>query len=572
VREGWRDELARLEHTITTLTAAEIRTLIDRFRKRRETEQVRRFAALIEPAAWAGPGERDNTLYSMLRSLAEEYPHASADSVAALFAPSAQIMEATHPVDVPILDAVRTKWERLTRAVRERADEDRANGDRLRSVAWSWVEHHGRSDAIPLGAAPIIVHHAKAVFVRIGDRWAGPWTRDELTPGVLGSLEALYRVEIPDVPTLLRRHSERASRMEYSFQVRRTVYDMHTKEITAAVAPIRTDLEPSYSPAVASMIAEIGGQYAAHLTWWLASFAQDGPCRALILSGEPGVGKSLLLRGLGRLWRDGYSKAINILGKRFNSEAAASRLAVADDETGATEAGHALAAYLREAVDARVQSVERKHHDVSKVRGSLRFAIATNDVHELVRGAVSHTLNNAAVDAFGDRLLHIPIPAEARGCWERAGVTPAELAEGDVIARHVLWLGLHDWGPMGGDRFWVQAGDTELAGWLKISSGLRGDILLRLEPELGRRLPSVAETRWGVDGLGPWCASGDGGVWVSARGLYEQWGDDRPRSATPRTIGAALKGLAGRPSMPYHGRRLHLVPADLIREFAAFSG
>lgn len=563
-RPGWAQRLAAIRNRITNPSRLDLAQLADRLRaKDAHRTGGRILRAIADGRTFAEPGERDTAIYQMLRDyIAREWPHATEDAILSLFAPSIDAMLKLDP-DSPGLDIVREKW---TRIVGERRNAEDAAEERqrvLRQRAHQWVGRR-EYDAVEDPSRPIVLHHGKGYYVRIGEDYAGPWTRDEFTPDVLQTLAAVYQTPFKDFAELLARHGTRPARVRNSVAVQRTAFDETSGVLTVALAPVRSDLVPERSAAVEQIITEIGGVYAGHLILWLAGLLRgELPCRALVLSGEGGVGKSLFLDGVGRIWPHGAAKMRDVLGRQFNSRLAESALVVADDDTAPAASGEALASFLREAVHDRVQRLERKHHDVTTVEGCMRYAIGTNDPFALIQGAVSYKLNQESLEAFGDRLLHIPVPASARGCWDRAGVTGTELVEGDMIARHVLWLAEQhrDLEPM--ERFWVPAADEDLARLAVISNGLRGDILVRIFEALNGT------------GTPEWLAVYDGYVLVYAGRMFETWVLDRPRNATRRVVGQACAALAksSRSQHPYTGGpRFHVIDRDLVDWYAEKSG
>jgi hypothetical protein len=203
----------------------------------------------------------------------------------------------------------------------------------------------------------------------------------------------------------------------------------------------------------------------------------------------------------------------------------------------------------------------------------MRYAVATNDVRALVSGAVSYELNDESLSAFGDRLLHIPVAESAQYWWERHGVDMDALVEGDGIPRHVLWL--MSKGFKRSERFWCPAGDVELMEFARVSSGLRGDLIVRIAEELerGARPASEVDFTAGTAALGPWLADDGEHVLVRAQGLYTQWGEDRPRSASARSVGLALAGLALEQILVGAKRtRIHRVSKALIAWYVDYCG
>lgn len=129
-------------------------------------------------------------------------------------------------------------------------------------------------------------------------------------------------------------------------------------------------------------------------------------------------------------------------------------------------------------------------------------------------------------------------------------------------ARHVLWLaeGCREVQPL--ERFWVPAGDPELARLAVISSGLRGDILVRIAGALACDTPPQ------------WITVAGDHVLMNSKRMYETWtiGEGLPRGASPRSVGLACAALAKASRCAPHqhtgGPRLHAIDRDLIDYFA----
>jgi hypothetical protein len=558
LHEHWRRGLERLGTAMINPSRFDLRAFGERLTSRAGRQSIgRALRQVADGRPFSDPGERDSVLYRVLCELADEWPHADPDAIAALFGPSADAMEAIAPCEIPITEAVLQKWGRITADRESRSDAaDETTGARRRA-AWSWVGVESDATAL-VDDGPLVLHRGKSYYLRVGESWAGPFLRDGLTVDVLGALAAVYTLDpFEDVGALLGAHGRALADLKHSLACRATTYDPSINALTVAAAPVRTDLEPERSPAVERLVAELAGPYASQLGLWLAGLLRtDLPCRALILSGAPGTGKSMILQGVGRLWPQGASKMRDVLGRRFNSEVTSSGLAVADDDTSSTETGQALAAFLREGVNDRVQRLERKGHDVQRVEGCMRYAVATNDAVALIRGAVSWELNDESLHAFGDRVLHIPVV----GHWSRASIDPLDLVEGDAIARHVLWLAelAREHTPV--DRFWVGAGDLELSRLACVSSGLRGDLLVRIAQEV-------------QIGGSEWCRVDEipGHVVVDPAGLLGAL-FPAPRGAGLRTIAAALVGVSDGVERRRGPVRVHAVALDLVQSYALHVG
>lgn len=560
LHEQWIRGLERLGTALINPTRFDLRAFGERLNSKSGKQSISKAIRLVaDGRPYSDPGERDIVLYRVLCELATEWPHADAAAIADLFESSAEAMESIHPCEIPIVEAVLQKWARIASDREHRAEAADEITAARRRTAWSWVGVESDATAL-VDDGPLVVHRGKTYYLRVGESWAGPFLRDGLTVDVLGALASVYGLDpFEDVGALLGGWGRALADLRHSLAARVTTYDPTPNTLTVAAAPTRTELMPERSLEVERLVAELAGPYAPQLTLWLAGLLRtDLPCRALILSGKPGTGKSMILAGIGRLWPQGASKMRDVLGRRFNSEVTSSGLAVADDDTSSTETGTALAAYLREGVNDRTQRLERKGHDVQRVDGCMRYAVATNDAVALIRGAVSWELNDESLHAFGDRVLHIPVV----GHWTRAGVDPGALVEGDAIARHVLWLATLAQDHVPTDRFWVGPGDLGLARLACVSSGLRGDLLVRIANE--------------IDGGGSsWCVLGDptcpGHALIDPAGLLGAMYPP-PRGATLRSIAQALGGVSDGIERRRGAVRYHAVALDLVRGYAQHAG
>jgi hypothetical protein len=571
------DYRARLERATAGLrrpTRLDLSTLADTLSERtkeRATAKILRKIARGEPMADAG--ERDGVLFRVCATLAEHWPHAEHDAIAALLRPSLDAWgrddAAQGRPDEDWHAIAAEKWERCAGASQEALGEVDEILARRRSMLWSLVGQERCTDAADPAAGPIVVHRSGTYYVRLGTDWHGPLTRDDCAAAdMLAGLRAIYGIDAPDFAALLGGHGAPAREIRHSYTVQQTEFRRGVLHVLAAER--RGAIEPRYSETVARGIESLAGQHAPALRHWLAGFTRlDRPCKALILSGPRGAGKSLLMAGLARIWLHGAAKMSHVVGRRFNDAISETPFALADDDAdNAAESGKALAGYLRAAVSDREHKFERKHHSVQRLDGSLRFAICSNDAGKLIQGAVSYELNDESIHAFSERLLHIPVQEAARGWWRHGlradtGETEAErterLVQGDEIAAHVLWLAEQGAEPFG--RFWCAsgAGDHSLYAQLRLSTGLRGDILLRL-----------AE---GAAGATIGGATRVGRVWhVQAREFVQGWTVGAPRGWGPRTGGSALVALADASEVAQPGGGVHAISHALVQWYAKQCG
>jgi hypothetical protein len=536
LRKDWRPALERATAGVVRPARLDLASLADTLRERPKTREIaKRLRAIADGQPLADHGERDSALYACLATLAEHWPHAEADAISALLAPSLTVWEredeAEGRVDADWHGIALEKWERVAGAQEDRVAELDERDAARRRMAWALIGEDSTA-AANVEDGPIVVHKSKTYYMRIGSVWHGPISRDDLSADTLAALRALYTIDCQDFAALLTAHGQPLRDIRYSYTIERTTLERGV--LTVRAAPVR-DLTPAYSATVERGITLLCGKHASSFRHWVGGLLrQDKPCRALIMSGDKGLGKSMLLDGLARLWLHGKAEMHHVVGRRFNDSVLETSYVVADDSTAPSEQGLSLAMYLRQAVAERSQKFEKKHLDIAKIDGSLRFAIGTNDAMEMVQGAVSHRLNDASVAAFAERLLHIPMQSEGAGWWLHdmlPGETEAErterLVSGDEIARHALWLMAQPENMKPKGRFWCEAADDTLHTLAMLSSGLRGDILLRLAVEGAPGVKHDGER-----------------VLVQTRIFVEGWAIDKPRGLGLRSGGMALKALA----------------------------
>ena len=554
IHSDWRARLQNLAKGLTHPTRIDLIALGDAIRSNAKKREIgKRIAMIGGGKVFAVDGEKEGVLYAVLAEIAHWWPAANTESMVGLFAPSAVLMDPS--CDIPIAEQIRVKWERLTYHRAEQLDAQAQRLEDQRRDAWALCGVESAEMSDPL-TAKIVAHKGRAYYMRVGEHWAGPMCRDDFSPDVLAALRAVYSIDAPDMGALLAGHGVLLREIAMSYTLSRTELQPLAR-LVVAIAPSRA-LEPVYSDVVAHGIDVLGGEHAEKLRHWIAGITrQDLPCRALVFSGSKGVGKSLFLAGLARLWPGGAARMRDVVGKRFNGALCESPFAVGDDDAGDSEQGQHLAGYLRAAVSDREQKVERKGQEIATVEGCMRFAVATNDAMELVRGALRVGLNDESFAAFADRLLHIPIGPDARGWWGEHDTDL--LVAGDEIAQHALWLAEQPQHQEAQERFWVSAADESLHVLAQLSAGMRGDILLR-----------IAQGSCGGLETSP-----DGNHIVTPSLFVPAWDIGRPKGLSLRTGGLAIQALSAAVPVPQPvsgSRRCYAISAELVAWYAERCG
>ena len=555
IHSDWRARLQNLAKGLTHPTRIDLIALGDAIKANAKKREIgKRIAMIGGGKVFAVDGEKEGVLYAVLAEIAHWWPAANTESMVGLFAPSAVLMDPS--CDIPIAEQIRVKWERLTYHRAEQLDAAAQRLEDQRRVAWGLcgVESTAMGDA---AAAPIVAHKGRSYFLRVGDHWTGAMARDDLGPDTIGALRAVYSIDAPDMTALLSGWGQPLRRITMSYVVRKSELRPMGQLVLAVAAP--RPLAPVHSEVVARGIEALGAAHAEQLRHWIAGITrQDLPCRALVISGPKGVGKSLFLDGLARLWEEGAAQMSNVLGKKHNGQLTKTPFATADDSTdNATETGKHLAGYLRAAVSARKQDTEPKGHEIVTVEGCMRFAVATNDAAQLINGAIAVGLNEDSFAAFADRLLHVPISDAARGWWGEHDTDL--LVAGDEIAQHALWLAEQPQHQEAQERFWVGAADESLHVLAQLSAGMRGDILLR-----------IAQGSCGGLETSP-----DGNHIVTPSLFVPAWDIGRPKGLSLRTGGLAIQALSAAVPVPQPvsgSRRCYAISAELVAWYAERCG
>lgn len=173
-RTGWREALERLGPSVTEPTAFDLRALADKLVSGRTERTIgQALRAIADGKPFAEKGERESVLFACVARMAKAWPTASEDSIVALFAASARVMEALHDVEIPILDQVRVKWARLADA-----DADAADG---RPVVALGGDDHEVLSAIAgaLAVRPSTLYRQGGAIVTVDDAIA-PATADRI--------------------------------------------------------------------------------------------------------------------------------------------------------------------------------------------------------------------------------------------------------------------------------------------------------------------------------------------------------------------------------------------------------
>lgn len=232
-------------------------------------------------------------------------------------------------------------------------------------------------------------------------------------------------------------HGKTLSDYAVDLSPRRRGLDKDTLEYIHAGVRWRP-LEPQYSAIVDRWLRALGGERAEKLLDWVACCPDlEWPCAALFFRGDASVGKSLLVRGLARLWMtDKATRAVSI-AENFNSELTKCPLVALEE--GKWKKGVDATSFLRELVTAPSRAINEKYLPFFELRGYVRVIITANNFN--IFAADEHGLTPQDRDALALRFVEITPSQEAADILEELSIKDRDaLAADDVIARHALWL------------------------------------------------------------------------------------------------------------------------------------
>jgi hypothetical protein len=464
----------------------------------------RRFENVLIGAPFAAPGERDVCLWDLLNTVVKAYPDVSQDSVWELFRHSIERMAEGGAPDSLTEHDVREKLERA-RAKHAAEQDTSLPADRKEGIQQAF----GSDRSTPYTADELanISDVTGLPPERLRKSWILQYDSDYYVIGNRGVLfptskDALLntcRVVLAPAPVELYVFDQRGRRLkssaeliaDYSLpltEVRRSlvvstpVFELADRRVTLPACPKRP-LVAKYNVEIDQWLELLAGVKYNEITQWLAHVPDlSRPLTGLVLTGPKSVGKSLLAKGLSRIWCDsGPSKLSDAMGG-FNSALERCPFCHADeadipkDQRGVERTGE-----LREFVQCTQRLINEKFKRQLPLDGAARLQISANNenVFSLHADLTDHDL-----DAIAERFTHIRCSVLAADYLEsrggRSGVE--EWIEGDALPAHVLFLA-EQYGSLYTGRFGVEQNASDLACTLAVRGGLRSkvcEILVRV--------------------------------------------------------------------------------------------
>lgn len=369
-------------------------------------------------------------------------------------------------------------------------------------------------------------------------------------------------------PEVLAEYATAARSWVADLTRQRSEYDARAQEFREAVCPRRA-LAPRYDERVDGWLRLLGSRDgdagSGRLLDWVATVARlDKITSALYLHGAPGTGKSLLARGLSRIWTLGGPTKIEDAAGQWTHDLARCPLVFADERMPES----VTSADFRTLVSDMIRPLRRKYMDNTSLVGALRVVLAANNTGML---SFLESLSVDDAEAVRVRIFYVRIPDQ--GVREYLESVPAQefraWLEDDRIARHALWLAEHRQ-VAEGHRFLVEGQSAAVVHML----ATQGKVPSRVVEWLARYLD-----RGGIDsvasaGLVLVGEDSGGRLLVNVEALTgPSWGALISDAIQPPTgaISDALRNMSTGSERRRAGkgqRRYHVINAEVVIEWA----
>lgn len=411
-----------------------------------------RLLKIVKGDPFAEPGERDNVIFKLASSLAKRFPNCDPASVAALFAPSLQLMSKVAG-ECPTVEDVAKKFQRAQQSLSVCVLSDRER-ERISEVFGGGRDTPYTAEEIKAFGPNIkrrwIVQYGKAFYVFCNGTYNLYSKEDvlaavvrDLAPAKSAGVELFNivddRVVQKGAKALVQEYGTVALHIEADYRAQFSYYNEITQTMVEAPCPLRKGVKPVFHEEIDVWLQLISGPRYEELLDWLAWVYELGrPCVALFVTGPKGTGKSLLGYMAASPFGTPPTPLEEVFGS-FNAAMLKNPVCMADEHLPKDHRGHSRNPELRFHVQAVERQLHRKHLPNVVLRGATRTLVVANNMNVL---STAESLSVEDIDAIGARYLYIEAQPEAAEYLEDVvgHARVKEWVDLGLLAEHMLWL------------------------------------------------------------------------------------------------------------------------------------
>jgi hypothetical protein len=525
------------------VTRERLERLAQRWKKSRDgyrSELGEMLAKLCKGLPYADAGNRDNATFQLCQDLAKELPDADHASIAAHFAQSLQVMPGRDAItEADVIAKLERAAEKVMAETLAQEQIQIAEGKLRIRQAFAHIDperdypyRETELDAMALTCACTReelrkrwVIQRRTTFYVLGpggtyspaysDKDVGNAILRDLAPAVSAGVDLWTQGQTGEsvrkgLPAIMGEFGSVATDYVQDLRAQVARYDASQRTFIDAPCPLRP-LTPAYDQDVADWLSVAMGDNLPDVLNWIAQVTNlDQICAALMLTGAPGIGKTLLALGLSRLWTTNQPTDLDSALGDWNDSISRCPLILADEQLPKDWRGHGRTAELRQFIAARSRPFKKRYHDEGTIIGAIRLIITGNNEDML---GLSEHLTAHDIEAIGDRFYHVRVRPEAGEFLTM--VDTARLVQGEGIARHALWL-RDNYPVQRNGRFLVKSPDREFYRGLATRAGIRSAVLQWLIGYL--KSPGRIDTRGDLD-----VRVKDGGLYVKSQAVLDSW-------------------------------------------------
>lgn len=294
-------------------------------------------------------------------------------------------------------------------------------------------------------------------------------------------------------------------------------------------------IAPVFHAEIDAWLEMIGGDVVRD--WISVSMELEEAAPALWFTGIPGVGKSLVVRGLAGLW--GHKAATSMANAfgQFNKALTQCPIVEGQESIPSDFRGNPRLEELKTLISDTARTVEPKGMPRVAVDGAVRVILSSNNV-AMLRGHRDITAEDA--EALVARFIHIRVSDPAAREYLDARAVQRDWIDSGALTEHFTWL-IQNRDPERGPRFRLPSLANGLDNALRTGPG-GGFFVLRAAYEWILRTAQSVKEGTPLEANKKICWVG-GGLRASAAGIKAKLDHDR-KSMNDRTLGEALRRVS----------------------------